>query len=212
MAELLISGWEGGFTWRIKGLGDAFNPGAGYYAAGLTRHQFTVGPKDSISGIIEDSVIYAEDGYDLTYTPDTDVYPYEAGTYTVWAWVQLTGGAYWPAGGGTFTVTEEEAERPNDWSWRSTIEIGGEIGLTAYEWNRFCNRINDFRGYKDLDEYDFTTAVSGETEISAAICNEAWYAINGIRGHGDMPDKAVAGNPLYADFFNGLMDALNAIS
>lgn len=211
MAELVISGWNGGFTWRIDGLSDAFSPEAGYDSAGLTRNQFTAGPKDTITGIIEDSIVYAEEGYEYTSTPEVDV-PYEAGTYTVWAWTKLTGGAYWPAGSGTFTVTSDEAERPDDWSWRSTIESGGKVGLTAYEWNRFCNRINDFRIYKGLETYDFTTVVSGETEISAAICNEAWYAIEEISGHGNMPDEAVSGCPLYADFFNGLMNALNAIS
>lgn len=112
--------------------------------------------------------------------------------------------------GGQYFTTDAAITRPDDWYWDSTIASGYEINLTADEWNAFCDRINEFRVYDGLDEYDFTRVYSGD-EISAAICNEAWYAINAITGHGTMPSKAVSGGALYASFFTGLRDALNSV-
>ena len=102
--------------------------------------------------------------------------------------------------------------RPNNWSWTSTISAGSQIKLTAAEWNSFTNRINEFRDYKGLSAYSFTTAISGTTPIEYTICNQAYTAINAITGHGTMPAQLTNGGPLYASFFNGLRDALNAIS
>lgn len=108
-------------------------------------------------------------------------------------------------------TTKATTDRPWSWAWYSTIVQGGKIGLTAVEWNDFCFRINEFRVYKDLSECSFTTVSSG-TVISAAICNEAWTAINEITGHGTMPSKATVGGTITASFFTGLCDALNAIT
>lgn len=123
-------------------------------------------------------------------------YPYTPGVNT---WL----------GGQTVTTKSADA-RPYDWGWYSTIVSGGAIGLSALEWNNFCLRINEFRLYKDMSDYSFT-AVSTGTVISASIVNEAWIAINEISGHGTMPNMAVSGGPLYASFFLGLTEALNAI-
>lgn len=101
--------------------------------------------------------------------------------------------------------------RPLDWSWTTTVAQGSEIKLTAAEWNNFTSRINEFREYADLSSYTFTKAVSGVTVIEATICNEAYTAIDAITGHGTLPTKLVSGGSLYASFFNGLKNALNAI-
>ena len=101
--------------------------------------------------------------------------------------------------------------RPNNWSWTNTISSGSQIKLTAAEWNSFTSRINEFRDYKGLSAYSFTTAISGTTPIEYTICNQAYTAINAITGHGTMPAQLTNGGPLYASFFNGLKDALNAI-
>ena len=113
-------------------------------------------------------------------------------------------------GAKSFT-TESELQRPWDWEWYSTIKQGGKIGLSALEWNHFCDRINEFRIYKGLSEYSFTTAVKGN-EITASIVNEAYIAIKGISGHGTLPSKAVQGSVITASFFLDLTDALNSIS
>lgn len=109
-------------------------------------------------------------------------------------------------------VTLTAAVRPNDWSWTSTVAQNSQIKLTAAEWNNFTARINQFRSYKGLSAYSFTTAVKNSTPIEAGICNQARTAIDAISGHGTLPTALVSGGTLYASFFNGLKNALNAIS
>lgn len=108
-------------------------------------------------------------------------------------------------------VTLAENTRPTNWSWASTIAKGEPIKITAVEWNNFCTRINEFRTYKGLTTYNFTTVSKG-TLISATIVNQARTAINDITGHGTLPSTAVSGGAITASFFNTLKNALNAIS
>lgn len=108
-------------------------------------------------------------------------------------------------------ITTEASERPDNWAWISTIASGRAVSITAAEWNAFCVRINEFREYKGLSAYSFTTVSKG-TKISATICNQAWSAIYAISGHGTMPSAAVADGPLYASFFTLLASALNSIT
>lgn len=106
--------------------------------------------------------------------------------------------------------TTPASSRPNNWSWTSTISSGADIAITATEWNSFCSRINQFRSYKSLSSYSFTT-VSRGTTISATIVNQARTAINGISGHGTLPSAATSGGTITASFFNSLASALNSI-
>lgn len=103
------------------------------------------------------------------------------------------------------------SDRPSNWSWSSTISKGNKMRITATDWNNFCSRINAFRAYKGLSNYSFTAAVSGRS-MTAAQGNQARSAINEISGHGSLPSSAVRGSTVTASFFNGLKDALNAIS
>lgn len=116
---------------------------------------------------------------------------------------------------GVFSETTAAPSRPSNWNWESTIASGKEIELKASEWNNFCGRINDFRSYKNMNTFSFTYVYAGRTQISAAIVNQARTAISGISGHGSayLPPAAVSGETLIsASFFNGLKDALNAIT
>lgn len=101
-------------------------------------------------------------------------------------------------------------ERPDNWSWWSTISPGSAIAITAEEWNAFTARINEFRDYYGLDRYWFTTATSGMV-ISYWIVNQARTAISEISGHGSLPSAAVSGGKIHASFFNSLASALNSI-
>lgn len=101
--------------------------------------------------------------------------------------------------------------RPSNWSWVSTVSAGATIALTATEWGNFCSRINEFRTYKGLSGYPFSSVSPGDI-ISAAIVNEARSAINGMSGHGTLPSAAVPGGEITASFFDSLKNALNAIS
>lgn len=111
----------------------------------------------------------------------------------------------------TFTTPPEAPPRPGNWYWTSTVSSGSPISISAIEWNSFCARINAFRSYRGLSNYSFTTVYSG-TAISAVIVNQARTAINSISGHGTLPSAAVQGGAVTASFFNGLRDALNAVS
>lgn len=208
MPSLILTPGEESFSWQIIELGSPFNT-SNYIAAGITVYKFTEGGVTTISGTV--SEIDAPASRTAYYTPEVEVSDYAPGTYTFWAWCQALNGKYYPAGSATVTVTSSSDERPWDWIWDSDIYRNGEVGLTASEWVDFCDRINEFRRYKGLDDYDFTVPVAGKTKISAAICNEAWEAIDDIPGSGTMPDEAVAGEPLVASFFLGLRNALNEI-
>lgn len=207
MASLTLTGYEEYFKWQITGLSSAFNTTNGYVEAGITVYQFTTGGVTSISGIV--STTSAPSSGTSTSTPAVTVSPYSSGTYTFWGFTKVQDGTYWPAGSATVTVTSTP-QRPWDWAWYSTIKQGGAIGLSASEWNTFCDRINEFRLYDGLSEYDFTYVYKGDA-VSASIVNEARTAISAISGHGTLPSRAVSGGVVTADFFNDLKDALNDI-
>ena len=98
--------------------------------------------------------------------------------------------------------------RPDDWTWSGIIASGSAYeNLTAEAWNRFEDRIDEFRKYKGLTAYGFTRAVSGMT-LLVTLFSEAEAAIGGIPGHGTVP----TGRELAMTYFNGLANALNAVS
>lgn len=99
--------------------------------------------------------------------------------------------------------------RPANWSWWSAIYSGGPVRISAGEWNAFCTRINEFRAYRGLSNYWFTTVYSGNA-ISADVVNQAWNAIAAMSGY--LPAQAASGGQIQAGFFNGLASALNSIS
>lgn len=101
-----------------------------------------------------------------------------------------------------------EAARPEDWEWWNTIQSGKSILLEAEEWNAFCERINEFRVWFGVDEYDFTY-VEPDDPITADIVNEARRALMTITA--DLPASVEVGDPITAQFFLDLRDALNAV-
>lgn len=100
--------------------------------------------------------------------------------------------------------------RPSNWYWTNTFTQGQRVNITAYEWNNFLRRINEFRAYKNLTAYSFTSVVSGYS-ITAAQVNQARSAISDMT-YSSLPAMAVSGNPIYPSFFYGLSNALNSIS
>lgn len=80
--------------------------------------------------------------------------------------------------------------------------------VSASEWTSFCARINEFREYKGLSSYSFTTLTPG-TSFSAAIAREVIAAIGAIPGAGTTPAQI---RPLQAAFWLDLAAALNAIA
>lgn len=100
--------------------------------------------------------------------------------------------------------------RPANFSWDSSKSAGSDFNLTASEWNRLTSRINDFRRYKGLSNYSFTTASTGAT-FTATIFNQARNAIADMRTMG-LPGTKSAGNTITASDLNALRDTLNAIT
>ena len=102
--------------------------------------------------------------------------------------------------------------RPNNFTFSSNIQSGAATTtLTAGAWNNFCARINEFRQYKGLSNYSFTSVSSG-SRMTAAIMAQPWDAINAINGHGTMPTRPSQGATIYASYFHTLAAALNNIT
>jgi len=79
---------------------------------------------------------------------------------------------------GTLTYRiQYKHQRPGDWSWDLSMISGQNVNITATKWNSFCTRINQFREYKGLTLYSFSTVYSGNS-IYAWEINEAVNAIN----------------------------------
>lgn len=98
--------------------------------------------------------------------------------------------------------------RPNNFVWTYAKTSGGAFKLTAAEWNAFTSRINEFRSYKGLTNYTFTTAIVG-ANFTAAMFNQANSAINAMISTGI--SSKTAGNYVYAADLNTLVTKLNSI-
>lgn len=119
--------------------------------------------------------------------------------------------------------------RPDDFMWDIPKIRGIDIEITASEWNKFTANINAFLEYKGLDWMEFPQAFSTRTLISGrnvatsadglseneivsvAITKPAIEAINKIVGREYMLYEPEKGEPVDAEFFNSLVEALNSI-
>lgn len=108
-------------------------------------------------------------------------------------------------GAKTFTAGSG-TKRPANWEWSGIYSGAPYENLNALQWNRFSDRINEFRAYKGLTAYPFTEAVSGVTLLST-LFSESRSAINDIPGHGTVPTVLY----LSATSLNQLAAALNAV-
>ena len=117
---------------------------------------------------------------------------------------------------GAQSITTGGEGRPDNFSWTTNVTKGATVPkygenlapITADEWISFCSRINQFREYKSLSTYSFTSVSQG-TPMTAAIINQAITAISGISGHGTLPTPNDA---ILASFWQQLAAALNAIT
>ena len=111
--------------------------------------------------------------------------------------------------------------RPSNWAWTSTVVQGGAITLvnatkkitilTAAEWNAFTVRINDFREYKTVADYSFTTVVAGNAALYSQA-NEARSAISTLSPPTTLPAAVSQYGKVTAAFINGLKNSLNSIA
>ena len=126
----------------------------------------------------------------------------------------------WYEAGWANGITTDEKTCPDNWEWSyfiypdmpvyDTISFGSLIIayiMPYYEWNAFTQRINDFREYKGLSKYSFTT-VSSDSDCTPDIINQAVDAINDMGfsinrvSHGNVP----------ANVFIQMRKELNSIS
>lgn len=103
-----------------------------------------------------------------------------------------------------------EIPRPSNFAWTYNKGSGRDFNLTASEWNSFTARINEFREYKGLSRYSFTTARRGN-DFTAAMYNQARSAIRGISGYGTYIPQVSAGDDITAYVLNVIVNELNAI-
>lgn len=101
--------------------------------------------------------------------------------------------------------------RPDDWEWYTAKEVDQPLIVSSVEWNNYCHRINEFRSYKMLDPYNFTT-VSKNQVISTSIVNHPIIAMKEMSPSISPPTAPISGvTNISAFFFNRLRDSLNSI-
>lgn len=100
--------------------------------------------------------------------------------------------------------------RPNNYSWTTPKTSGQPFSLTASEWNSFTARINQFRIYKGLGAFSFTTATTGNYFL-ASMFNQAVTAISAMSPPTPPPAMVSSGGIIYASYLNGIVNSLNSI-
>ena len=110
------------------------------------------------------------------------------------------------------------SSRPSNFSWNIPKVQGGDFNLTSVEWTNLQEKINEFRQYKGLSNYSFTTVSSGGI-FYANLFNEVRNKIADMNlvglpstklGVSDVVDPNDADDILASDL-NSLVSCLNAI-
>lgn len=113
--------------------------------------------------------------------------------------------------GTTYTLTKSitVSSKPASFSWTYAKNSGSDFNLKATEWNSFTSKINEFRDWKGLSDYSFTTAVKGNT-FTAAMFNQAVTAINAM--YSNNPLSSVSkGSTVTAYILNNIVSVLNNV-
>lgn len=109
----------------------------------------------------------------------------------------------------TLTKSITVSSKPASFSWTYAKNSGSAFNLKATEWNSFTSKINEFRDWKGLSDYSFTTAVKGNT-FTAAMFNQAVTAINAM--YSNNPLSSVSkGSTVTAYILNNIVSVLNNV-
>lgn len=112
---------------------------------------------------------------------------------------------------GTVTISiTTSSGRPSNFSWTNSKTSGQSFILSAEEWNEFTQRISDFRTYKSLSAYSFTTAVVG-SDVTSAIFNQAVAAISQMSPSIPTPSTVAYRDDITAKILNDIVASLNSI-
>lgn len=103
-----------------------------------------------------------------------------------------------------------EFERPENFEWTYEKVSGGSFNLTADEWNALTARINEFRLYKKLPEYEFSVAEKNKP-FTAQMYNQVREAIQEIAGYGTLIPEVEQKQKITEYMLNVVVSELNAI-
>lgn len=124
--------------------------------------------------------------------------------------------AYWTGYSGIVVATP--GLRPGNFSWTTAKIQGQPFIILASEWAILCQRINDFRTYKQLSSYTFTSAGVGDN-FTASMYNEVADKIFDMSPVISLPiitetgtRNANRGNDIKASYLNGIVNSLNSIT
>lgn len=123
-----------------------------------------------------------------------------------------------------YVTTLEEATRPANWSWSSTVRKGASVPLTtigeeqyeaayltASEWNAFWDRLIEFARYKGLSVTGTPNRVSAGDPMLASQANDARTMISLLGPTVELPAEVSSGSKITAAFINGLANSLNSV-
>lgn len=149
-----------------------------------------------------------------------------ATTYRVYmSWSHsTTGEGYYDYEYVTTQAVEPTPERPENWSWSSTVRKGASVPLTvigekqyeaayltATEWNAFWDRLIEFARYKGLPVSGTPNRVSPGDPMLASQANDARTMISLLDPTVELPAEVSSGSKITAAFINGLANSLNSV-
>jgi hypothetical protein len=209
MAYLSISNvGQTSVDWSVGGLGSLWDSDSYEYIV-LCTGTTTEGSTTPPDGIVDYRYPPTPPGSEYGFSGET-CYGLSPGTsYNFRAYALVTSGKWYAAGSSVYVTTD--MPRPSNWSWWYSKVSGGSFNLTASEWNSFTDRINQFRAYKNIGNYGFTSAFTGN-QIYAYMYNQAIYAIDSMNPPTSTPSTVSPGDNITAYGFNRLRDSLNSIS
>lgn len=114
---------------------------------------------------------------------------------------------------GTYSFTTDMARPPN-WFWYTPKGAHTDFSLDATEWNDFTARINQFRLYKGIGTYSFTTAPA---DASRAVYGWMYnQAVSAMSPMVTLPASTAGfkttGDIIYAFYLQDFQNYLNSIS
>ena len=107
--------------------------------------------------------------------------------------------------------------RPSNFVWSPALSTGMNPP-TAVQVNALNTRINDFRTYKSLAVYSFTTLTAGTyfywhmNQTRSALVDLNAYMTGSYASGALLPSIKASGDTLYASDLNNFMNSLNSIS
>jgi len=187
---------------RMQVAFSAYDNGSGLRGGGKSYYVEITGPGGSTygNGLHQDTAYrtFTADAYGNEFVNNA--------TYTI----RVT--AYDAVGNARATTISAQFKqtRPQDWTWGIAMTTGQALYMPASSWNSFATRINQFRVYKGLGNYNFATVYSGGTMLAIQV-NQATNAINDMNPSSSPPSLTSTGVSITPTRFALLQSSLNSI-